>query len=69
MTNEVRAYMCSAPLEADVTELCHAGSSNVQYQRLDISDPASVEDFGKWAKAELRTVSVLVNNAGESCFL
>ena len=41
----------------------------MQFQRLDISDPASVEDFGRWAKAELRTVSVLVNNAGESCFL
>ena len=51
------------------TELCHAGSSNVQFQRLDISDPASVDEFGKWAKAELRTVSVLVDNAGESFFL
>ena len=38
----------------------------MQFQRLDISDPASVDEFGKWAKAELRTVSVLVNTAGES---
>ena len=41
----------------------------MQFQRLDISDPASVKEFGKWAKAELSTVSVLINNAGESCFL
>ena len=47
------------------TILCHAGSSHVQFQRLDISDSASVEEFGKWAKAELRAVNVLVNNAGE----
>ena len=38
----------------------------MQYRRLDISDPKSVEEFGDWADAELRTVDVLVNNAGKS---
>lgn len=36
----------------------------MQFQRLDISDKASVEEFGKWAESELKTVNVLVNNAG-----
>lgn len=44
--------------------LVYAGSANVQFQRLDISDKASVEEFGKWAESELKTVNVLVNNAG-----
>lgn len=43
----------------------YAESSNVQFQRLDISDPASVEEFGKWAETELKTLDVLVNNAGK----
>ncbi len=45
---------------------CLAGSASVRFQRLDISDTASVEEFGKWAEAELKTVNVLVNNAGKS---
>ena len=38
----------------------------MHFQRLDISDKASVEEFGKWAKSELKTVNVLVNNAGQA---
>jgi NADP-dependent 3-hydroxy acid dehydrogenase YdfG len=38
----------------------------VHFQRLDISDKASVEDFGKWAESELQSVNVLVNNAGQA---
>ena len=37
----------------------------MQFQRLDISDPKSVEEFGKWADSELKSVNVLVNNAGK----
>ncbi len=37
----------------------------MQFQRLDISDPKSVEEFGKWADAELNSVNLLVNNAGK----
>ena len=37
----------------------------MQFQRLDISDPKSVEEFGSWADTELGTVNVLVNNAGK----
>ena len=38
----------------------------MQFQRLDISDKASAEEFGKWAESELKTVNVLVNNAGQA---
>ncbi len=38
----------------------------MHFQRLDISDKASVEDFGKWAESELQSVNVLVNNAGQA---
>ena len=69
MTIQVWAGHVFSLLVPNLTEFYHAGSSNVQFQRLDISDPASVKEFGKWAKAELSTVSVLINNAGESCFL
>ena len=38
----------------------------MHFQRLDISDKASVEEFGKWAESELKTVKVLVNSAGQA---
>lgn len=41
------------------------GSSNALFRRLDISDPASVDDFGAWAEGELHHVNILINNAGE----
>ena len=34
------------------------------FRRLDIADPASVDDFAAWARAELGSVNILVNNAG-----
>ncbi|KAK9815237.1 hypothetical protein WJX72_000441 [[Myrmecia] bisecta] len=40
------------------------GSDNVVYHQLDISNPASVNAFAKWAENDLKRVSVLVNNAG-----
>ncbi len=51
---------------ANIITHLSAGSASVQFQRLDISDPKSVEEFGKWADSELKTVNVLVNNAGEA---
>lgn len=43
---------------------CWAGTSDVTFRRLDIADPASVDEFGKWAEQDLQTVDILVNNAG-----
>lgn len=43
----------------------HAGSDNVLYHQLDISDPTSVNAFAEWVAKHASPVSVLVNNAGE----
>ncbi|BDA48368.1 Carbonyl reductase [NADPH] 1 [Coccomyxa sp. Obi] len=40
------------------------GTSDVIFRQLDIADPASVDEFGKWAEQDLQTVDILVNNAG-----
>lgn len=42
-----------------------AGTPKVIFHRLDIADRKSVEEFAKWAKAELGQVDLLINNAGE----
>ncbi|CAL8463742.1 g3276 [Coccomyxa elongata] len=41
-----------------------AGTSDVTFKWLDIADPASVNEFGKWAEQDLQNVDILVNNAG-----
>lgn len=44
--------------------MCCTGSQKVLFRRLDIADPASVDDFGMWAEVALKSVDILVNNAG-----
>lgn len=34
------------------------------FRRLDILDPASVDEFAAWAREHLGSVDILVNNAG-----
>ncbi|KAJ9516168.1 hypothetical protein QJQ45_024597 [Haematococcus lacustris] len=39
-------------------------SSSVEFQQLDISDPASISHFAQWLKDQHGSLTLLVNNAG-----
>ena len=56
-----------AALEKLRAELAAAGRADADliYRQLDITDSQSVQAFADWARQELRTVDVLVNNAGK----
>jgi NAD(P)-dependent dehydrogenase (short-subunit alcohol dehydrogenase family) len=56
-----------AALEQLRAELAAAGRQDADliYRQLGITDSQSVQAFADWARQELRTVDVLVNNAGK----
>jgi NAD(P)-dependent dehydrogenase (short-subunit alcohol dehydrogenase family) len=50
--------------EAACEQLRSASNAKVRFRRLDVGDPASIDDFARWAKADLKRWDILVNNAG-----
>ena len=53
---------------------CNAGSKQIFFEQLDISDPASVKAFAKAVQDKHKEVSIVINNAGwhrlhvETCY-
>jgi NAD(P)-dependent dehydrogenase (short-subunit alcohol dehydrogenase family) len=49
---------------AAACEQLRGANAKVRFRRLDVSDPASIDEFAHWANAELPSWDILVNNAG-----